>query len=409
MMDAQKLKQEMTSLITAFIPTLEFNNNTDNARESLFASQSGSDNTIVKVITYSERELFDAPIDLLLEQKLIAERYSESFVKRKIVDIYHKLLIDQSKLDVYVNDLVNFFLTDTLKPFFTISEIDNIVIIENDKYELIDCTITILKKEDLPFKPDDQILFDADAKELINKPVIFTIVNASEAEKAEEIALNNFIISFNLLKLYSPCFKPFLKGCLMSGNQKLITYDINNGNLKIDHSKVGDLPLNTAHLDKRYYAELKKMGIDELKKVNSISEIVRKGLYWYGLGLEEKFPSAKLLNFVTVLETVLKKDETTELKKAVSERGSILLYDKFEQRKECCKKLKQIYDIRSNIVHTGTLIDEEDLTLSAGGYARQVLIKLIKLSKEFEGNFKIFINNLDDIKLGGVSKWQNSL
>jgi len=119
------------------------------------------------------------------------------------------------------------------------------------------------------------------------------------------------------------------------------------------------------------------------------------------LGLDEKYPSARLLNFVTVLESTLKKDgENTELKRAVSERGAILLHEKFEDRKEVFKQLREIYDTRSKVVHTGVLIDDKNLASLAGGYARTVLIKLIKQSKDLNGNFDDFIINLDDIKLG---------
>ncbi len=105
--------------------------------------------------------------------------------------------------------------------------------------------------------------------------------------------------------------------------------------------------------------QLINAGIDELRKKSDISKVVKECLYWYGLGLDEKYPSARLLNFVTVLESTLKKEgENGELKRAVSERGAILLYEKFEDRKKAFKELKEIYDIRSQVVHTGKLIDE---------------------------------------------------
>lgn len=119
------------------------------------------------------------------------------------------------------------------------------------------------------------------------------------------------------------------------------------------------------------------------------------------MGLDEKYPLARLLNFVTVLESTLKKkSENTELKISVSERGDILLYKEFEERKKAFKQLKEIYDTRSQIVHTGVLIDDKDLASIAGGYARAVLIELIKQSKDLNGNFDGFIMNIDYIKSG---------
>ncbi|MCD6573943.1 MAG: hypothetical protein J7K95_07620, partial [Thermoplasmata archaeon] len=224
-------------------------------------------------------------------------------------------------------------------------------------------------------------------------------------EKAKEKALHNFMISFNLLRLYFPTFKPTLKGSLLSGMQGLVIYNETEKNVITSLSRIGDLPLNSAYLNKDLYGKLKGLGIEELRKNHEIAKVAKECLYWYGLGLDEKYPSAKLLNFVTVLESVLKrKNETTELKRAVAERGAILLYNQFEDRKEAVDQLKKIYNIRSKVVHTGTLIGDKDIAFLAGEYARMILIELIRRSREFNGNFSRFIDYIDDMKLKGGEK-----
>jgi len=142
-------------------------------------------------------------------------------------------------------------------------------------------------------------------------------------------------------------------------------------------------------------------GIGKLQKESTISKVVKECLYWYGLGLDEIYSAAKLVDFVTVLESTLKKKgETTELRRTVSERGAVLLNNSFDDRKTAFEQLKKIYDLRSKVVHTGALIDNKDLAIMAGSYARAVLIALIEKSEEFNGNFEEFINYIDDIKLG---------
>jgi hypothetical protein len=181
-----------------------------------------------------------------------------------------------------------------------------------------------------------------------------------------------------------------------------------NGETTISNPSTKDTLLNQASLDNKLYRQLLDAGIGELKKSNDISRVVKIStvvkdcLYWFGLGLEEEYPSAKLLDFVMVLESLLKKkDENTELNRAISERGAILLYDGFEERKKAAEDLKKIYKKRSEVIHTGTSIEEKDVVSLSSAYARAALQKVIKMSKDFGGDFEKFIDYLDDMKLKG--------
>ncbi|MCD6236367.1 MAG: hypothetical protein J7K13_00230 [Thermoplasmata archaeon] len=395
-MNETEIKKQIKSMVGEYLPILKANNNTDNNRESLFYSVHTQDNTIVKVRNESEMELFNAPINFLINQKFILENFSERFIQNKVLELYHKLLVDESKIDEYIDDLIKSISEENINNFFVASEIENIRILDDQEYTLADSTIKIMKEEDLPF--ENPIFTD----NLIGKPSIFTGVSAGDGEKAREKALHNFMISFNLLRLYFPTFKPTLRGCLRSGVQNLVVYNETKGETWATLSIVGDLNLNSAYLNEELYDKLRGLGIEELRKNSSISKIAKECLYWYGLGLDEKYPSAKLLNFVTVLESVLKrKEEVSELRRTVSERGAILLYDQFEERKKAVKQLKEIYDTRSRVVHTGTLIGDEDIALLAGDYARKVLMELIRRAKEFDGDFSKFIDCIDDMKLKG--------
>lgn len=396
-MNKQELISKMEEEIKKFVPVLKKNNNVENVRESIFSSS--SDDSIVKVMTFSENELFNTPIKILLSEKNVFNNFSEITIQKKVVQLYHSILKDETKLNEELSGLVSSLVDASLSDFFVISEIENIRILDEDTYQIIDCTIKKLKTEDVAFKFESPLL--TENHDLRGKPVIFTKVKSGDTEKAKEVALHNFLVSFNLLKLYATNFKPVLKGCLISGNQSLITYDETTKNLSVNLSKVGELLLNHAYIDKNLYKQLQDAGIEELNKDNQISKVVKECLYWFGLGLDEKYPAARLVNFVTVLESILKKkNQTTELKRTVSERGAILLYEKYEQRREAFKQLKKIYDLRSKVVHTGVLIDDENTASLAAEYARVVLIKLIAKSKEFNGIFDDFIESIDDIILG---------
>ena len=398
-MNKQEIKINLKSAVEKFLPTLKTNNHYNNINEGLFLSVDTINGSVVKVLTQEEWDLFYAPIGFMLSQKEISKKYSEGFVRSKFVELWHKILEDEANLNMYIENLANDLLNTLVKTFLFISEIENIRILDDQEYEIIDSTIKIMKREDLLDKGKGLISL---SEELVGKKIISTIVQSGDFEKAEELAIHNFTISFNLLKLYAPSFKPALKGCLIPGKRGLIAYNETN---RIPHSSaslIGDPLLNQAYLDNQLYRQLVDAGIDELKKPNTISKVVKNCLYWFGLGLEEEYPSAKLLDFVMVLESLLKrKEENTELNRAISERGAILLYDGFEERKNAVKELKDIYDARSKVVHTGTSIEDKDVVSLSGAYARAALEKLIKMSKDFNGDFDEFITYLDDMKLRG--------
>ena len=112
-MNRQELETQLKEKISKVLPILKKNNNIDNVREAFFCSQ--SDETVVKIMTYSERELFNDPIKFILNKKRIVELYSEEFIGKKLVEYYHKLLLDESKIDEYVKELVEFLLNDGSK------------------------------------------------------------------------------------------------------------------------------------------------------------------------------------------------------------------------------------------------------------------------------------------------------
>lgn len=397
-MDKPLIGRELIEFIKEFLPILKKNNKPHSFRNTLFQSANLKDKTNVVALNYSELEIFEKPINYLLKQKQISERYSKTFIRSKITDINHKLIKDESKIKEYIRDLLK-ELFELPKEYFIISKIENIRILDDLEYEIINSKIKIIQESDLPFKKENLKILGRNFG-IINEPCIFTKVMAGDDEKAKEMSLHNFLISFALLKLYAPHFKPFIRGNLLSGNQELIVFNKTKKSLSPHLSRTGNLPLNHAYLNKKFYDELKRKGISELRKDNDISKIAGACLYWWGLGLEEKNPSAKLINFVMVLESSLKrKEEMTELKRAVSERGAILLGKDFTERKKIYRDLNKIYDIRSKIVHTGVLKGDHDFANLAGSYAKEILITLISSSKRLDGNFEKFIEEIDDKKL----------
>jgi len=400
-MNQQNVKTELTRLINEALPIIKSNNQRKDFMEALFYSVLDKPvATHIAAFTYSEFEIIEAPVKYLFKLKEVSEKYSYSYIKSQIISLYHQLLTDKITLKECLNKILT-NLDNSPEDFFIISEIENIRIIDDLEYEIVDSVIKILKEEDLPFKKDQFKTFLKDM-DIGNKPCIWSRVKAGDMEKAKELAFHNFLVSFNLLRLYAPVFKPLLKGHLLTGKHEFIVFNKTKNIVSSNISTLGTLRLNHAYLNKDFYDNIKIAGIEQLKFDSLMSKVTKESLYWFGLGLEEKYPAASLVNFVTVLEAILKKkDEKEEIQRAIAERGSILLYNKFEQRKEAVKQLKLIYDARSKIVHTGALNGDKDLSNLAGNYAKAILIKFISKIKYFDGDFKKFIDNLDDTKLKG--------
>jgi len=217
--------------------------------------------------------------------------------------------------------------------------------------------------------------------------------------KARILAVNNFTISFNLLRLYATNFKPAIKGTLVSGSQNISEHNISKKLSGESLARIGDLLLNHAYLNNDLYTYLEKHGINNLSNNNSISKIIKESLHWFGIGLDEEMPSAKLFNFVTVLESVLKKDdEKTELKMRISDRCALFLGNDFDSRIKIVNDISNIYKVRSKVVHKGAIIGDQNIAELAGSYARSILIKLIKENERLNGDFSVFINELDNMK-----------
>jgi len=395
-MNRRELEAQLLSLVSEAFPIIKKNNDLRNLHDSVFSLSRGRG--LIIAMDIAEKRILDAPIKLMIGQKEVREKYSEEYVSSMVFDCYAALLNGEKKESEAVNEITESLFSGNTREYLIIAELDNIEIVGDHAYALVDSTIKILKKEDVSF---DVNKISLPGTTILGKPVIMTKVKTGEEEKAKKIAVHRFQISLNLIKLFVPHFKPTIKGGYRSYLRKLIVYDATEGSVSTNIERVGDSPVNKAKISPDLYASMVENGIEELLKDSEISRVVKDCLYWYGLGLDEDYLAARLLYNVTILEAVLKKKgELTELKRAVAERGAIILNAEFEDRKAAFKDLGKIYDLRSKVAHTGVSVDDEELVSKAGGYARAVLLALIDRAKAFNGNFEEFINHIDDIKLG---------
>ena len=366
----------------------------------LHFSYNAETKTTIRLFHHEQIEEFSDLIDFILKYQNFSQVFSSTFIEEEITRTLHKTFDDPDTIPSEIEQFYSKLINNSTNEWFIISEVENIKLHSTTiSFNLINCTIKFLKEEDIPFEIKLTKIGNSSIEDYIMKPCIFTTVTAGDNKKAINLAFSNFNQSFNLLKVFSPHSKPSIKETYSSELQKFYSYNATKKQVIQHRSRSNYVFLKVANLNKELYTYLQQNGLKELENDNSITKVIKNCLHWFGAGLNEDLQSSKLLNFVTILESTLKKQgEKTELKQRVADRCALLLGSNFDERKEIEKYISDIYNVRSNVVHIGTIIDDENIVEIAREYARTVLIRLIKVNSEYNGNFEKFINEIDDKK-----------
>lgn len=357
--------------------------------------------TIVKIKKFDNFKKLNEILNKINFEYEISKKYSQKYIEDKFVDLLHNVIdsddaVTHEQLDIFITELFN----SIPKEFIIISKLENIEISEDLEYHLLDSVIKVFHKNELE---SDSDIHKSQIFEMDNTPIIFTTVSAVDNKKLKELALINFETTFNFIKLIYPNFDAKLTGAMLSGRRDfLIIKDWSMKSISSNVEWIGDSRVNEARLNSPIYEKLKDL------KFETISEIQQKYLkdclYWYGQGLKTENNSNKIINFVTILESLLKlKGEKTELNKSISERGAVMLNDSFEYRLLIKNELKEIYNVRSDIVHTGELTGNNNISTLAGAYARQIILRYITLAQRYKSHEEL-VGYLDNLKLGFIEE-----
>jgi hypothetical protein len=104
------------------------------------------------------------------------------------------------------------------------------------------------------------------------------------------------------------------------------------------------------------------------KNNNEIAKRVRRAVTWYGKAVDADSPEEKFVNLAIALESLLIGDEgkgryvtTGSITQTLRERVAFLLVDDFESRVQMSKMTRDLYGLRSGIVHGGKPIGQQEL------------------------------------------------
>jgi hypothetical protein len=259
--------------------------------------------------------------------------------------------------------------------------------------------LDISKQESVPIKtdPNEEFYYPLEISDCIGKVGIYTEVVAGSSDKAKELALINFKIALGLLNLFLPYVSLHIKKREFKYPTKLYTMD-QNMNYGF-HSLYDENQPTIRDLTIKEYNYLDENGVYNLDPESSIGRRVNECLYWYRNARVEREPASRLIHYVTILEAVLKTPgDKSESTLKLKDRCALLLGDNLEKRKKIAIDVSKIYDIRSNIVHTGKMDINENYVKLAEKYVRNSLMELIRYNHKNSCDFDTFIEMLDNKK-----------
>jgi hypothetical protein len=115
-----------------------------------------------------------------------------------------------------------------------------------------------------------------------------------------------------------------------------------------------------------------KQSVDRLltcfQASDDIARRIQRAVTWYSKAVDADTPEEKFVNLAIALESLLIGDEgkgpyatTGSIKQNLGERVAFLLEDDFESRQRRFRETKELYHLRSAIVHRGKQMTKEDL------------------------------------------------
>jgi len=230
-----------------------------------------------------------------------------------------------------------------------------------DKVEMGDYTVYNFEKHKENFKdeikrPDIKLFKQIESSYLLEIRVkamggIFALERANNKEK-------NFI---NAMHYFFGENYRIIIGILKGNWENELAISEIEGEKKYAHRSSGETKL-IANLDEFLESLEKKSIKDNIFKLlseegnNKLEEVIKTSFNWLGESVGERDESTSLLKGMIALEAIFSRKATgiaPSILSLVCDSTAIILSDDFNERKEIAKRLKEIYNLRSEIVHEG--------------------------------------------------------
>jgi hypothetical protein len=157
-------------------------------------------------------------------------------------------------------------------------------------------------------------------------------------------------------------------------------------------------PASLFELSESTTQALESLGIFRIGKIlqknpqqtNDFERVILRAIHWYGASVNQTEIENKFLNLLISIESLLTPKEREPVANAIAEGVALVLGDNLERRRHLKKRMKELYGQRSGLSHGGQKeILETDL-LHLQDAAEKLLVWAIKQVDNFKSHQELF-------------------
>jgi len=322
-----------------------------------------------ETIGYTEKEypVFDKFINNIYKEETIRTKISIEFIHDKVFSWITKTYRTKQAQNLFSSYLLDEIENsiEELKFYYPILHLD----IEKPFF-VGNVKIEYLTKEFFDKLFENQTknkdkAYDSAIKKYVGA-VFATYIIKAERSKAEEIALNECSLAVDILKICSDTTEaPQLKLSfdIDSRIRENITHevlitkaDITDGNLSVSeyrgpsHHSITLKDLNYMYKNRElitFHNFLLNMPLTP----SELEQLIINGMKRYGNAISNVNYHQRIVELFTILESLLLIDNNSPIIESVCKYGSKLVFKKPEHRKDIISLLKDMYNVRSALIH----------------------------------------------------------
>ncbi|MHA1828359.1 MAG: hypothetical protein ACTSX6_06895 [Candidatus Heimdallarchaeaceae archaeon] len=346
-------------------------------------------------------DISDDKLERMFDSFLLDILYNETEKRLGTIDREIKFLFKEIKA---FNKEENLFII----PINNIQVKDALTIGNSEIISLTEEKLETIKKK---FAIKSFSLFDEDEKtiEKLNKRnetnnYIVLTVEASDISKAKEIAFRQADYSLHVLRLF------YRDAPFRIRNEKKNHFNVNIIHVNLTTKQVSDdsgvenidFLIPPPIIDTKKIQIMKENGLIEINQlllkdetlITQLEESLLTAIFWFGSAMKESSRDISFIQLMTALETMLIPDGGQSKQHRLASRFTSIIYgnETEEEQKEVYELMKDLYQIRNSLLHSGKgyVFDEN---LNQAKLWTQVLI--MKLLKEIhnEKNMKALLEN----------------
>lgn len=312
----------------------------------------------------SDKELTNLLVDFLFELKSGDEAKALTEIDKHINDIFRRIRAIKIQRHLFIMPIMNLAIGQHLA-------IGDSLIANLDEKALAFLESKYFTK--LRFLHEEPSITVKKMKEE-NETSVFAIVSveAPDDEKALELAIQKADTCLNVLRLFEvdarfvlrdEFHSRFVRGMVHLNLDKK-SYSKMLGPVNAAPKITGIGPHEMDLMNRHGLKRINELLCKEPEGLSSLQHDLLTAIMWFGNAVKEQQRSMKLIMSAIALETVLIPDGGKEKRSKLSKRFASIFYASAsnDEKKDVFRKMRNLYDIRNSIIHSGRgYVFEDDL------------------------------------------------